>query len=197
MKKIIILLFIYFICILEGFACSCDTISFVEATEWADEIFFGRVIQTREVETYQDEDGNRDTQIWGILFEVEKKWKGSSKKYVEVFQAGTSCDFNFEFPSQSYIVYAREAELIEWDSTQTFQALGTWLCARNADASTYNYWRDYGFDDRPKLDKKYPTPIEVSSFNIDWKWFGLAFATFVIGLIIGLMLKQNSNKVLS
>lgn len=197
MKKITLLLFTYFICISEGFACSCDTVSFARATEWADEIFFGRVIEIREVETYQHEDGIREIKIWGVLFEVEKKWKGSSKKYVEVFQSGNSCDFNFEFNGQSYLVYAMEDELSPWDSTQTFKGLTTWLCARNADYYTYNYYGEYGFDDRPRLDKKYPNLIEVSGYNIEWKWFGIVFVTFVIGLITGLKLKRNRSKVFS
>jgi len=195
MKKTIIILAIYLLGLSNSFACSCDTISFKEATEWADEIFFGRLIQIREVETYQESDEKPHTRIWAALFEVEKKWKGSSDKYIEVFQPNTSCDFYFDFPSQPYIVYAKYYELIEWDPTESYRALGTWLCARNADASIYNLWTEYGFDDRQKLDEKYPDTIELSGFNIEWKWVIIGLPVFLLGFILGRIIKKrNANK---
>ena len=174
----------------KSFACGCDTISFAEATKWADEIFYGRLIQIREVETYQDADGRPHTSIWAALFEVEKKWKGSNDKYVEVFQQNTSCDFYFDFHSQPYIVYAKYHELIDWDSTKLYKGLGTWLCARNADASIYNSWTEYGFDDRDKLDLKYPDQIELSGLNIDWDFVLVGLLIFLLGLVIGRIIKK-------
>ncbi|MCH2231876.1 MAG: hypothetical protein MK105_16190 [Crocinitomicaceae bacterium] len=194
MKKTIIILIVFLLGISKSFACSCDTISFTEATKWADEIFYGRLIQIREVETYQEADDRPQTRIWAALFEVEKKWKGSNDKYVEVFQSNTSCDFYFDFPSQPYIVYAKYGELIDWDSAKSHKGLGTWLCARNADVSTYNFWTEYGFDDRDKLDRKYPDQIELSGFNIDWDFVLVGLLIFLLGLVIGRIInKRNAN----
>ena len=196
MKQTIIIVCICILGLNDSYGCSCDTISFEKATEWADEIFIGRLIQIREVKKYQDSDGNDHTRIWGALFEVEKKWKGSNDKYVEVFQPSTSCDFNFDFSNQPYIVYAKEAELVEWDSTYSFVGLGTWLCARNADFSTYNAYTEYSFDDREKLNKKFSKSIKLFSFNIEWKQFTIIILSFVVGLFIGNKIKKrNANKV--
>lgn len=192
MNKLITTLVICLIGLSKSFACSCDTISFKEATEWADEIFFGRLIEIREVEAFQDADDRSHTRIWVALFEVEKKWKGNNDKYVEVFQSNTSCDFAFDFPSQAYIVFAKYGEIIEWDSTKSYKGLGTWLCARNADASTYNLWTEYGFDDRDKLDQKYPDQIELTGFNIDWDYVLVGLIIFLIGLVAGRVIKKRN-----
>ena len=192
MKKFLFLLSVYFLFNYNSFGCSCDTVSFSEATEWADEIFFGRVIQVKEVETGKNFEGEPYTKVWSALFEVEKKWKGSSKKYVEVFQAGTSCEFAFSFHNQPYIVYAKNSELLFWDSEDTFQGLTTWLCNRSASARTYNYWGEEEdvFNDRPRLDEKYPNPVKLSSINIDWTWIGVLFMTLLIGVLMGAALKK-------
>lgn len=170
------------------FPCSCDTIPFEEATERADEIFFGRLIRLREVQTYEL-DGEKKTQIWGALFEVEKKWKGSSDKYVEVFQANTSCDFYFDFPNRPYIIYAQNSELFFLDKTQSFIELETWLCARNAGYRTYYNYEGDGFDDRERLDEKYPTTVKLSKFYFKWKWIGIGGILLLIGMLIGRVTK--------
>ena len=181
---------ICFLGLTKSYSCSCDTISFDEAIEWADEIFMGRLIQIREVETYKEFNGTPRTRIWGALFEVEKKWKGSSDKYVEVFQPNTSCDYYFDFPSQPYLVYAKKGELFDWDSTNSFVGLETWLCARNADASTYNLYSEYSFDDRIKLDQKFIKPITLARFNFNWKWVGIIILTLIAGIFLGRKLKE-------
>lgn len=179
----------------KSYSCSCDTISFNEATEWADEIFFGRLIEIKEIETYQELDGKNHTRIWSALFEVEKKWKGSNSKYVEVFQPNTSCDYFFHLSNQSYIVYAKKEELIRWDSTQSFIGLGTWLCARNADASVYHMYNKNGYDDRNNLDRKFKKPIVLSSFNFNWKKIGITLLILLLGIIIGRKIeKRIANK---
>ncbi len=194
MKHVFTILAICFLGLTKSYGCGCDTISFKAATEWADEIFFGRIIRIREVQSYTEWDGKPDTRIWAALFEVEKKWKGSHSKYVEVFQPHTSCDFSFEFPSQPYIVYAKEGELIVWDSTQSFYALGTWLCARNADYATYNLYTENGFDDRFKLDGKYPVPIKLAGFNMDWKLIIIGLVIFLIGILLGRIIKKRGDR---
>jgi len=74
-KTAIIVIYFGILSLAKSYACSCDTISFENATEWADEIFIGRLIRTREVRVYEDAGGEYQTRIWGALFEIEKKWK--------------------------------------------------------------------------------------------------------------------------
>ena len=92
----ILFFFLVLLTSLEAFSCSCDTISYQKAIDWADEIFVGRLIEIKEVQTELDVHGDPYTRIWYALFEVEKKWKGSKKKYVKVYQPSTSCDFEFQ-----------------------------------------------------------------------------------------------------
>jgi len=191
MKRGAIFFFIFLIPCMS-FGCGCDTLSFNEASEWADEIFLGRIIRLREVNNYQL-DGSSNTRIWSALFEVEKKWKGGRNRYVEVFQSGTSCDFNFEFPSQPYIVYAKNAELIWWDPLQSFTELGTWMCSRTADVSTYEKWVEWGFDDRENLDHKYPEAIKLIGINFQWKWLLIGLSLFGGGVVSGYILRKHKS----
>ena len=194
MKKTTILFLFCLIAVTEAFSCGCDTLAFEEATQWADEIFIGRLIQIREVSTSQGEEGESRTEVWGALFEVEKKWKGSHKRYVEVFQANTSCDFYFTFPNHPYIVYAKETELLDWEESPLVSGLATYLCARNADAFTYNLHGDYAFDDRERLDRKFSKPIQLYGLNFNWKWVGVSLLLFVVGVLVGRRLKKSTSK---
>lgn len=178
----------------EIYSCSCVTIPFDRATEMADEIFLGRLIQLKEATTHQTPAEGDCTKIWSALFEVEKKWKGSNDKYVEVFQNGTSCDYQFDFPNHPYIIYASYGNVSYPDSTKSSVKLVTWLCTRNADASTYNLWRDNGFDDRKKLDIKYSEPITLLRYNFNWKWIGIAFVIYLLGIVSGMKLKKQINQ---
>jgi len=169
---------------LASFACSCNRLSFEKANEWADEIFIGRVIKIREVKKMIDINALPSTRIWSALFEVEKKWKGSSSKYVEVFQGNTSCDFHFKCPSKRYIVYAKKEDVFQWDSEQEFIKLTTWLCARNASEITFEY-AENGFDDREKLNHKYPNPVRLSSLLSYWKEIFIGGLILLLGILIG------------
>lgn len=177
---------------LNSFGCSCELISFESATEWADEIFIGRIVETKEILRYTEANEAINTRVWVARFEVEKKWKGSSNKIVEVFQGSTSCDFNFEFPGPSYIVYSKEEDVLSWDSTQTFIGQNTWLCARNADEYTYKGARENSFDDRELLDQKYPNTIKISSKFKHWFELLLGMLILVFGILIGRFTKKLS-----
>ena len=85
-------------------ACSCDTISFKDAIEYADEIFVGRIIKVERykngkfMNTDNQEEINWD---WRYYFEIERKWKGNSKSKLIVHQQGTSCDFFSTFMKEN------------------------------------------------------------------------------------------------
>lgn len=190
MKKILAFLFFNFLGFSGIYACSCDSLSFEEATEWADEIFIGRLIQIKEVNTYEQDDGQKATRVWSALFEVEKKWKGSNEKYVEVFQPNTSCDFFFELSNEPYIVYAKNDDLFNYEPQKSFKALTTYLCSRTANDYIYNNMGSFGFDDREKLDKKYPHPIVLSGSLVSWRFLLFGILVFLFGLILGVILKR-------
>ena len=194
MEKVVILILM----ILGGYfttlGCGCDTIPFQEATEKADEIFIGRVIEIKE-KTLTKVDGSlENTKVWSVLFKVEKKWKGGTSEYVEVLQSHTSCDFDFEFSSRSYIVYAYNTELFWWDDiVPNSTKVETYLCTRNASYRTYSKLEDRGFDDRPLLDKKYPHPVETISFYMEEQVFKLSILLFAISLIAVVAIKKRIN----
>jgi len=179
-KTIIICVFI-FSSLINAYGCSCHNSPFEQASEWADEIFIGRVIEIREVNSQDYIMHGTYTRIWAALFEVEKKWKGSKAKYVEVFQPNSSCDFYFSLPSRPYLVYAKDIDLLAWDETQSFYGLSTWLCARNTETFNYSANAEY-VDDRNNLDEKYPLPIKLIGFNFKSNWTKLIFVISLIGI---------------
>lgn len=192
MIKTLLLLLLLLSIKTELYGCGCDLIPFEEATEWADEIFLGRLIEVREINSLQGLDGYTNTNTWGALFEVEKKWKGSNSKYVEVLQYGGSCDFNFEFPAQPYIVYAKEGKIDIEGSTKPVAGLVTSLCRRNASAYTYYLMDEDGFDDRERLDVKYKAITKLHSFYLYWKWLAVGSICFLLGVLLGRITNPKS-----
>lgn len=173
LKQVLIILLLTLLA-RHGLACSCDTVPFNQAVNWADEIFIGRAIAMNEVSNYETS-GYIFTGTWSITFEVTKKWKGSSSRFVTVVQPNTSCDFFFNFPDYEYLVYAKKED--------SLNALTTHLCARNADMSIYDKWTDKAWDDRPLLDKEFPSPIQLASVPTSW-----ALYVFGVLLLLGGML---------
>ena len=117
-------------------ACSCSWMPYQECIEWADEIFLGRVVAIKEVDK-QEVDGTLSTGIWSCTFEVTKKWKGSSSKYVTIYQPNNSCDAYFRLPDYEYIVYAKRQDIFPWDEGRMRIELTTDLCNTAAPRSTY------------------------------------------------------------
>lgn len=160
-KVSLVCFFLFFLNYSSG--CGCDTLSFKQAVQEADEIFIGRLIRLREVTNGQDQDA-KYTRVWSALFEVIQKWKGGTSKYVEVFEEGTSCDYYFNFPYKTYLVYATKSDGFLWDPYPK-KVLWTWLCTRNADEFSFNYPDSTRWDDRPRLDKQFPNPVKLSTFE--------------------------------
>ena len=132
-------------------ACSCDTVSFENATKYADEIFTGKVIKVEEQDNYHIK----------YELEVEKKWKGN-KDSILIFHGGsTSCDFYFHLDKR-YLVYAAG------ESKYGFLAS---LCSRTIHEQTKVFEeRNWYKKDLKRLDKKFPnkfTPIEEKSNQIN------------------------------
>ena len=134
-------------------ACDCDTLPFNDATEWADEIFIGRIIEIKAIDSIT-ENGLTISTTFKIKIEISKKWKGDSKKYIEIYQAGSSCDFYLSIYETAYLIYAKKSKtkgFLEIPKGEHY----TYRCSRSADFITFNNWNGKGRDDRDKLNKKF------------------------------------------
>ena len=192
MKKIILFTFFAFISF-ESFSCSCDAISFDKAIKWADEIFIGRLIEVKELysETFEQDPDKKYTGAFYAEFEVEKKWKGSSNKYIRIYQKSSSCQFYFTNIGSSYLVYAKKEDMY-WFMKKTPT---THLCSRTISKHKLeSFFDNKKFpDDRPELDKTFPNLVKINSIYFNWisilKWLFV----FSFGLFIGYKLKKKIN----
>ncbi|AUC16440.1 hypothetical protein BTO06_15345 [Tenacibaculum sp. SZ-18] len=188
MKKFHLLTILLF-STLRTFACSCEPIPFNQAVEWADEIFVGRLIEVKELfnESYPEAPNQKHTTHWSATFEIEKKWKGSRKKYITIYQDGNSCGFNFTNINQNYLVYAENKSILGVYTTPT-----TWLCSRTINEYNSSEKSNYK-PDQEKLDAKFPETINLYNFNLfSWSYF-YPLSIFLIGLFIGRKTKKATH----
>jgi hypothetical protein len=156
-------------------ACSCDPIPFEKAVERADEIFVGKIVRAEKVDygSIMTKDGRKLIETgWKYDFEVQRKWKGSKKSNLILYQLGTSCDYWFNVYEKEYLVYASR-KLLNDNSLSGIIAkrigkkqLATWLCARttaNQPAKKHNWFKE----DIAKLNKQFPTKVQISKFQLN------------------------------
>lgn len=181
-------------------ACSCDTISFKDAIEYADEIFVGKITKVERFENGKfvnadhREEANWD---WRYYFEIENKWKGNNKSKLIVHHQGTSCDLFFDIYEREYLVYASRKSGKENLLGVTIgpnngkDKLTTWLCSRTIHN---HYWEEENWfkDDIDKLNKEFPTEIELSKFQINTNLM-IAIGLGMIG-IVSLIIRKRINR---
>lgn len=179
-------------------ACSCDTISFKDAVEYADEIFVGKITKVEKFENGKFINADNQEEInwdWRYYFEIEKKWKGNNKSKLIVHHQGTSCDLFFNIYEKEYLVYASRKSGKENPLGVTIginngkDKLTTWLCSRTIQN---HYWDKESWfeDDIEKLEKEFPDKIELSKFQFKLNW------VIVIGIlgIFGFMIRRKRNR---
>ncbi|CAL2079299.1 hypothetical protein [Tenacibaculum sp. 190524A05c] len=179
---------------LSTFACSCSFIPFKDAVEWVDEIFIGRLVEIKEVEYEVSHQNNNEryTRLWYAKFEVSKKWKGSDKKYIKVYQPSTSCDAEFNQINRTYLVYAKKKRVFTFFNTQnTTNELTTWLCARNREYWFVNEKED---SDYFKLNKIFPNEVKVYNYSIiNWKLYFYGILILFAGFFLGVKTKKATH----
>ena len=180
-------------------ACLCNGKTFENEVKKADEIFIGRLIEIKEIDTktydYEFEETDqkvKTTRFWYAKFEVEKKWKGSNKKYIEIYQEAGNCSFKFNISVNSYLVYARTSkEPFELNGKKVLYTSG---CFRTKEFY-YNLKSKNGEKNQPNkdfylLNKKFPNTIElVDNTPFHWKLPLLGVLIFITGLFIGKKIK--------
>ena len=180
-------------------ACSCDTISFKDALEYADEIFVGKIVKAERFENGKFLNADNQEKInwdWRYYFEVKKKWKGNNKSKLIVYHQGTSCDLFFDIYEREYLVYAsRQSEEqniseITIHSNNKKGKLTTWLCSRTID-NPYNNKESWFEDDIEKLEKEFPNEIQLSKSQVN---ISLIIIT-ILGILgfVGLLIRRNLN----
>lgn len=181
-------------------ACSCDTISFKDAIEYADEIFVGKITKAEKFENGKFVNVNNKEAInwdWRYYFEIEKKWKGNSQSKLIVHHQGTSCDLFFDIYDREYLVYAAR-ELgkdnplgVTIGPNNGKEKLTTWLCSRTIHG---HYWDEENWfeDDIGKLNIEFPNEIELSKFKINMNLI-IAIGLAMLG-IVSLIIRKRKNK---
>jgi hypothetical protein len=187
------LFFLALLIYLPVFSCNCDGLSYEEAVARADEIFVGRLIETKEVLTDSYDDGQKYTRLWYALFEVETKWKGSNKKYVKVYQPSTSCDFEFRYLGIRYLVYANHGELFWHGDPRSFEGLNTWLCSRTME-ERYFSGANITMDDVPRLNRSFPDSIRLIDNRII-NTTNIILVVLILVSIFGFFYLRNRKKV--
>lgn len=195
LQKIIGIIFLLITSFSRLNACSCDTISFNEAVNYADEIFFGKIIKAEKFNDGKYVLGNQERINWNwkFQFEVEKKWKGSNKKNLVVYHQGTSCDLWFNI-YEEYLVYASKGGLLNLSSSVTKyqneskKRLSTYLCSRTTSLDFLEEANWYQ-KDKYRLDKIFPNEILLNSSDSNWHFW--CIITLVI-LLLFFIIKNSS-----
>ncbi len=187
MRYFIIFILLFFgVLSTKAYACSCGTLPFEEAVDWADEIFIGRVVK---IELSQELFTNEPWEYWTVHLEISKKWKGTKKSKIRAVQSFNSCEFPFEFYGE-YLVFASVDGSLGWNGTRNYT---TWLCSRTMDTLYFADWakEDWVWDDRERLDNTFPDPVQISSFYNNWTiWLFLFFG--IIGFVVQYIRKRNT-----
>ena len=179
-------------------ACSCDTIAFESAVEFADEIFIGKIVKAERYESdrFVNENGQEEVElIWKYHFDVIKKWKGNHKSKLTIFHQGSSCDYWFDIYKEQYLVYAllgSNGRNIYSESASTSagkKKLTTWLCSRTIHSSILDR-ENWCKSDIIKLDEKYQA-IDMRCEYCNRIWLIGLGSIILIGLYF-ISLKANS-----
>ncbi len=174
-------------------ACSCDPIPFVEAIEYADEIFVGTLIAAEKFNdgVFWDEHGEeRINWNWRFKFKVEKKWIGGPERVITIYHQGHSCDLFFDIYQDKYLVYAAYGKLYndsEELSKKEKNRLSTWLCSR----TIYRLPGEEGnwFDeDVMSLNALLTTQVSLENRWHDLLKLGL---TLIVVVLIGVWLRRR------
>ncbi|WP_027418947.1 hypothetical protein [Crocinitomix catalasitica] len=175
-------------------ACSCDTIAFNDAIDWAEEIFTGHIIKIEAIDTRGDYYGWR----WKYTFKVNEKWKGSSDSEVEIYHEGSSCDPYFEIYQSNYLIYAsKDNEREVYSESVGFNTangnLSTWLCARNVEERWENSWFD---QDVKRLNKLFPEKVKLTNPLVKKLiWTLIITAIIVLSFIIIRRRKRKLSRI--
>lgn len=134
----------------------------------------------------------KNTQEFGMLFlKLKKNGKVLLKKYVKVYQPSTSCDAEFNSLGNYYLVYAKKENMFSfWTENISNIKLTTWLCSRTREYEGVNEPNN----DLKLLDEQFPTKVKLNSFQLNFSYILYGSLLFVIGLLIGIKLKNSINK---
>jgi hypothetical protein len=181
---------ILLLCVLSSgklLACGCSLLDFDEAVKSAAEIFIGKVYDVEYI-YYSLNDYDLDStdntlkrasgdeySMRKVTFEVERKWKGSSNKFVSIYDHLNSCSFNFE-DFDRYIVFTSSSKLFPIGDDSLFQGFpnttgyNTHFCSRTLPDPRRYPWTENiitePFNDIPSLDQRFPHPIMLIDFRI-------------------------------
>lgn len=195
-------------------ACGCSLFDLDEAVKSAEEIFIGKVykiefIYYRLNDYYLDSTDNvlkptsgDEYSIRKVTFEVERKWKGSNKKFVSVYDNLGSCSFNFQ-KFDRYIVYAARSKLFPMGDDALIKGFpditgyNTHICSRTLPDPIRYPWTENiitePFNDIPQLNQRFPDLIILIDFRI--LYGSIALVAFVaLYLIIRYRRKVRTRK---
>lgn len=188
-------------------ACSCDTVSFEKAVDYADEIFIGKIVKAELFEngSYHYGDEEKFNWDWRYYFKVNRKWKGSSDSELVVSQQGNSCDLYFNINKEEYLVYAtyesgeENPVGVSIGSNNGENNLSTWLCSRTIYDGSLPIHNDTVFEktwyesDVSELNEKFPEKIALSKNYLNGKTLQVVgFAAIIlIAFLIGRKTKSK------
>jgi len=189
-------------------ACSCDTISFEKAVEYADEIFVGEIVKAEKFESGKFINSKLQEETlwdWKYHFKIRKKWKGNSDSELIVYHQSTSCDLFFDIYKSEYLVYAAQELRKEYpigvttDISNNKNRLSTWLCSR----TVYNdWWRNYNDtisneiwykDDVIRLGNKFPEEIILSKNWYQKSWIIIITAVLILSILVLIVKRKIRN----
>lgn len=177
----------------NGKACFCISEEIETANYSAyEELFLGKVLNIKRievVETYEEE----EYELVGTIttFEVIKKWKGSNKRIVEIYQQRNSCGIDFLITNSRWVISAYSKSFV----TDAFREKYPNKYLQTDNCSLYIEELDYDqFEkDIDRIDAIIPNEIELKGSPIYWKSVVILFFTTVVSFVILKRRKRTAN----
>ena len=171
----------------KGKACFCISED-IETANYStyEELFLGKILNIERIAVSEIRGKEKYEYVGTITtFEVIKKWKGSNKKIIKIYQQESSCGLEFSITNSRWIISAYRKSFV----TEVFRKIYPDKYLQTDNCSLYVEELDYdGFEnDIKKIDKKFPNEIELKN-DLN---YGLYIMVLILGIGMLIILKKR------
>ena len=173
-------------------ACYCISEENLDSIKYSvyDELFLGKIKNIERIELIKTR-GSEVYELVGTIttFEIIKKWKGSEKKLIRIYQEMNSCGIDFSITNSRWIISAKKKSFISKEFRRKYpnKYLQTDNCSLYREELDYEAFEN----DISKLNSIFPGEIILkgnSSF-----WINLIPVAMILTLIF-VYLKRGKNE---
>lgn len=172
----------------KGKACFCISEDIETANYSAyDELFLGKILDIERIEVSEIREKEKYEYVGTITtFEVIKKWKGSNKKIIKIYQQQSSCGLEFSITNSRWIISAYRKSFV----TEVFRKTYPNKYLQTDNCSLYIEELDYdGFEnDIKEIGKRFLDEVELKD-DLNYGIY-IMILIFIIGVAVILIKRK-------